>query len=786
MVRDLDPSNNWWAWNTGPTQLTAMGNKVFFWSNDGTDGRELWVSDGSAAGTTLVKDINPGPGDSDPGTNSNCLAVVGSTLFFAANDGVTGTELWKTDGTAAGTVLVKDINPGTNGSGPTSLTSFNGKVYFSADDGTNGRQLWVSDGTTDGTAMVNQANAFGSVGPHQLTVLGGALYFLATSSNGAESLWVTDGTTAGSSKLRDVAPPPQPDVGPAPLGSAPESQALYTAGGTLFFTAVTPGEGRELWTTDGTADGTTLVRDIRPGPAGSQINFLGRDNGKVLFTADDGQTGDELWASDGTREGTKQLSDINQKGVGSKPTAPVEAGSQLFFVADDGVHGRELWVDGPFGARMVKDINPGVWTSGSGTGDALPASSNIHELVAAGNHVFFVADDGVHGQALWVSNGSALGTHMIAGVNGAEIDDLTLMDNRAFFVADDGVHGRELWVSDGTAAGTQMVSDINATAAGQDDTGQAITAASDPSDLVVLNDRLYFAADDGVHGRELWVSDGTADGTTMLANINPETVDVVGNVGPEQNSNPTGLTVVGSAIYFSADNGRGGMELWRTDGTPAGTQQILNINQIADPNRALGSTLGSNPTDFVGLGNEVLFVANDGVNGPALWETDGTHDGTSMIRAFNGTDLPGGPIAQLTVVGNSVFFEGDTTDTGAELWVTDGTTAGTHLVKDIKPGTYHNPGDTSLTPFGSNPQYLTAFDGKLYFVGHDGIHGGELWTSDGTDAGTTMVADIKPGAAGGLATTSGLVATSNGLIFSAGDSVHGMELWKFTPDATSA
>src|SRR5262249_5525210 len=107
--------------------------------------------------------------------------------------------------------------------------------------------------------------------------------------------------------------------------------------------------------------------------------------------------------------------------------------------------------------------------------------------------------------------------------------------------------------------------------------------SSDPSDLAVLNGKLYFAATDAVNGRELWVSDGTADGTTLLKNINPEATADDGSAGPARDSNPTGLTRVGSAIFFAADNGRAGVELWRTDGTEAGTTKVRNINALQDP-----------------------------------------------------------------------------------------------------------------------------------------------------------------------------------------------------------
>ena len=129
--------------------LTNVNGTLFFTADDGTTGQELWKSNGTTAGTVLVKDIHPGGQDSFAAN----LTDVNGTLFFSADDGSTGQELWKSDGTSAGTVLVKDITQ-RSAATPASLTNVNGTLFFAANDGTVGQELWKSDGTAAGTVLV--------------------------------------------------------------------------------------------------------------------------------------------------------------------------------------------------------------------------------------------------------------------------------------------------------------------------------------------------------------------------------------------------------------------------------------------------------------------------------------------------------------------------------------------------------------------------------------------------------------------------------------------------------
>src|SRR5947209_5746249 len=157
LLADINPG----AGSSYPSQMVVVGPTTYFAANDGTHGYELWKSDGTAAGTTLVADVNFG-------SRLPYFTNVNGELFFTAFDGTHGDDLWKSDGTAAGTILVNDIYPGTsaayyggtvtNRASPSNHTNVNGTVYssaFSADDGTYGKnELWKSDGTAAGTALV--------------------------------------------------------------------------------------------------------------------------------------------------------------------------------------------------------------------------------------------------------------------------------------------------------------------------------------------------------------------------------------------------------------------------------------------------------------------------------------------------------------------------------------------------------------------------------------------------------------------------------------------------------
>jgi ELWxxDGT repeat protein len=424
-----------------PSNLTNVNGTLFFSADDGSHGSELWKSNGSTA--TMVADINPAAG---VGSSPTQLTNVNGTLFFAANDGTNGQELWKSTG--AGATMVANIKPASGSSAPTDLTAVGGTLFFAADDGTDGTELWKSNGGAlgAGTDMVANIDTVGTGSyPEELTNVNGTLFFGATDDTHGEELWKSNGGAlgAGTDLVADINPV-------ADTSSSPGRFANIN--GTLFFQADDGTNGAEVWKSNGGAlgSGTAMVADINPTAGeGSGPRYFTDVSGIAFFQADDGTNGTELWKSDGggLGSGTEMVADINPSG-GSEPFALTNVGGTLFFAAYEPTHGQELWKSngGGLGAGtdMVADINP---AAGAGSFPDPPSFAGVN------GNLFFSATDGAHGIELWKSNGGPLGTggtKMVADINPGAAGSiggspLTNVNGTLFFSATNGSTGLELW-----------------------------------------------------------------------------------------------------------------------------------------------------------------------------------------------------------------------------------------------------------------------------------------------------------------------------------------------------
>lgn len=787
LLTDIRPG----AADSAPGEFTRVGGLVFFTADDGTHGRELWVTDGTATGTRLVEDVLPGRTGAEP----RDLAEFQGRLWFSADDGQNGRELWTSDGSAAGTALFASTMPGAGSGTAHLMTVVNNRLFFAADSPA-GRELWRSDGTVAGTALVRDIHTTGSSQPLHLTAAGNLLFFTAITAASGRELWRSDGTSGGTFQLLDI-------VGG--VGSS-EPRDLTAMGSRVLFTATTSAIGRELWTANGSLGGTSVVRDVWPGLRGSEPAELTVDpwntSGRVYFAASHPSSGRELWRTDGSSAGTTLVADLRPGSLGAEPSAFAVVGtgfgtrqaSYLWFSADDGTTGHELWRSRGTASTTTRiaDLRPGA-------GSSFPDSIvQVDDTVLRGGWVLFRANDGTGGFELWRSNGSASGTSMTdlaPPIAGSTPREFVALGDRALFVGDDGIHGSELWSTDGTAAGTVLVRDIVAGPGG-----------AAPADLVVWNGMVFFSASDATSGRELWRTDGTTAGTVLVRDLEPgaggsdpgpgvpfrgalhfaatTTLDGrelfrtdgtsgntrrIADVDPGSgSSSPEALTVLGSRLLFTADDGTTGRELWRYTGSS--TARVLDIEP--------GSG-GSAPAEFVVLGTRVLFSAHRGGEGRELWSSDGTATRTGLVADLRAGTSSSSP-AELTVVEFApgapiVCFTATTASTGRELFASDGTNAGTRLVRDVFAGV-PDSGLRHLT----RVQHGAAGD-VLMFAADDGQHGLELWRSSGSAASTTRLTDIAPGARSGLPGDGGFVIALPGsrqVVFAASDGLAGLELWR--------
>ncbi len=312
--------------------------EIYFNASGGASmGYELWKSDGTDSGTVMVKDIYPGTQHGNP----TSFAVSDGTLFFTAITAANGRELWKTDGTDTGTVMVKDINTGATNSGNSGigkLTDVNGTLFFTVTNSVIGLttyvgyQLWKSDGTDTGTVMVKGNIYSNPPAPYDLTNVNGTLFYAAlTGPNGIE-LWKSDGTTAGTVLVRDN------------LAASSGPSFLCNVDGTLFFQRyVDASVGAELWKSDGTDSGTVMVKEINPGPGGGGPSYMANVNGTCYFWANDGTNGTEIWRSDGTDTGTVMVVDVYPGPGSSGPIAFPIVNSTLYFPGFGVTYGTALW-----------------------------------------------------------------------------------------------------------------------------------------------------------------------------------------------------------------------------------------------------------------------------------------------------------------------------------------------------------------------------------------------------------------------------------------------------------
>jgi ELWxxDGT repeat protein len=751
--------------SSNPQYLGSFNGRVLFGARD-SGGAGLWSTDGTAGGTRLISRVDVFAQRNFPGSPS--FMVQGGRGFFVGDDASTGVlELWVTDGTSAGTYrLTNSVISATSYSGFLDFIGvLNGRVIFYATDANSLMQVWSSDGTLAGTIQLSQLQApYNAQAPS--VVLGDRFYFASRAADFPYDapLWVSDGTPQGTQVVQN--PNQQPfnsiqaltAVGSLPVFAAnsllwgidPATETVFPvtsasvppgypnqppvdAAGVASLGGVAFSAGTnmtisdvELWRSDGSPGGTYLLAYLESNVlvSGQSLDqrvgsFLVTVNGHVLTPALSATGNFELMSTDGTMTGTIPLLSVPPPPYSFMwPFNPIGVVNGLvYFTAADDSAGQE-WA---------------IWRSdGTVAGTrrtSLPDTpfGELPQLLGVGSRVFVAPVSSDESRPLLVYDPATDSTSTVeTALATPYYVSWVAGGGRLYFSVDDPTIGNEPWVSDGTARGTHLIRDVNP---------EISDYPSVPDQFVNFNGQLAFVADDGVHGRELWTSDGTALGTHLLADVNP---------GPA-GSNPTGLTAWGRDLYFFATDAGGVQRFMRLHAGQAHPHVLASLRSPTTTQPPFNFACYSNT--MLPLGGWLYFSASDGISGFELWRTQGTPDTTRRAADIFPGYQSSNPCA-FTADGEWLFFSAAGGFAPPELWRSDGTASGTHRVP-LAPG---NP--------STDPADLTSWHGDLYFDLFDGSHGAQVWRWRGGDATADLFIDFAPGNLNAYAFISGTLPHS--------------------------
>ena len=434
-------------------------------------------------------------------------------------------------------------------------------------------------------------------------------------------------------------------------GSGP--QGIIEHNGILYFSADDHTHGRELWQSDGTVTGTSLVADIKTGSYDSYPYYLTMLGDVMYFLADDGTNGQEIWTYDTaapiSTTNPSLLADLRPGTSGADIyNGFTEFQGSLYFGANDGVNGRELWKADPItGLTMVMDIRPGS------------DSSNLNQISVAGDSMYFQAHDGTNGYEMWRSDGSTAGTYMVANLYPGSGDSYPRCftdfgDDRILFQADDGTHGNELWMYDSSstanATNPYMVVDLEPGTSGSTPCGYEGESYPTRDGLAVF---FPYTAN---YGREIWITDGTSQGTYLHTDIYQGT----------SSSNMEGLcgdpndSIFGNKFYFTAYTQARGSELFAYDFAENTTTALPEVNPGTDSGVYSDCMMMMEPLTLAEFDGQIFFKAYGGNTGGELHRYNPVDNITEMVQDYD----PG------TSTGNAAFSDGQMIAYGDTLFWT--------------------------------------------------------------------------------------------------------------------
>lgn len=712
MVSDMELQTK----NGGFGNPILFNGNVYFTADDGVHGNELWEYNGSSLPTMLM-DIRPGSGF---GTYFSPRIIFNGKLYFFANDGVNGQELWEYDGINAPS-MVLDVNTSTYNS--KILFIYNNKLYFDADVAT-GSSLWEYDGINLPIMVSNFNIGSGALisAIYDAIEFNGRIILGIAESNGNRELWEYDGVNS-----------PIMISDNNPFAHSTFVNRFIIFNNTLIYRYNDSSFGEEIWMYDG-VNPPSMLHDINIGSAGSGANtwndglYFKEFNNKLVFAANDGINGNEIWEYDGV-SAPYLLADINIGAGNSNPLGFTEYNSKLYFQVSDENNEPHLWeYDG---------VNPPLPSQDTMLSKA---TTNLANCIIFNSNLLFSGNIALYGNEITSYDGVVPPTN-ISNINpsglGSSPSGLTNFKNELYFFTSlvnidsycinkiDSVNGEPILIFCDTSS-------------------NRINTNVSP---IVYNNLIYFVLYSGPQKEELWSYDGLNTPVKVM-DINDHITFFVPNLMNE-------LHVFNNKLYFGGNLGVqvNKREIWEFDGI----NPPISIGNL-DSSALSSSNYNINAAIFFEFNNELYFRKMDNQNDLELWR----YDGVTTPTQVSNINLSGSSnVANFIEYNGKLIFSANDGVNGNEIWQYDG----------INPPIII--ADINLGPSSSNPYEFFKFQNKLFFMAKDSNNINILFEYDGVNS-PQIVTNVPPTAQGFY-----FLPYNGNVYFNGMDSLKGRELWKY-------
>ncbi len=731
-----------------PDEFVEMGGMLYFRANDGIHGAELFRYNLFHGTAELAADVRSGDGSGIP----TQITPFDGKIYFRGLDGIGTRAMLMVFDPADGSVGRVTGNNRQTVREPSELIVFNDLLFFSAEFTGAGREPGYYNPSTNEIALLTDINPAGNSSPSSFIEIDGALWFSANDGQSTSRLWRYD---PASGHITNI-------IYDSPAGVFPTIQTMYHADGLIFFRGHVVGWGEEPFVYDIASNSLLDIPQLYPGPASSTPGSFIAHQSRIYFSARTQAHGRELMFFDPGDNSMGLLNDFNPHGNGN-PSIMEGPDGKLYITANDGTTDeRKLF---------SYNTSEGIKEVAVLRNDGFP--NLLNPLISAGGKLFLYGKSPDAGTELFSYTPGESIIRLAADINRNTIGSFpyqfTTYNGRLYFGAEEPNYGREVWVYKPASGQVELLTNTPGNTSPYGFTvlnnklfyagvypglGYGLLYYNDQTDIIsptsfitpshsghiseiiAYQGKLFFSAFSDIYGNELFVYDPISDEASMLKDINPE-----------GGSNPSDLYIFNNQLYFRADDGVSGAELWRYDHATGETQMVADINPGEDE---------SGPSWFATYSGQLYFSAYTKEGSYDVYSYDPLSDTVIRRTQTNDNLLP----EYLTVYNNRLFFKGRPSGGSNELMFYDAVTGELGEV-------------TSLYSKGSNPTWLTVFNNKLYFAATNEAYGNELWEYGG--AGMAIVADIRPGTPG--SNPEWLTVFNNKLYFAADDGQKGAEIW---------